>query len=253
MTSTVAERFSFSSYCEERSSELADWRLLQCLLGWQSWVCREQPVALGTFSSCAWLFRCRQREKEQMDWSRVEILTKSTWKKHKRAKEIRVFARVLLKLWIMKINRVKNEERRTLRNYSVQFSRSVVSDSLRPHESQPARPPCPSPTPGVHSDSRPSSQWCHPAISSSGVPFSSCPQSLPASDWFQIGKGVRQGCILPPCLFNLYAEYIMRNAGLEETQAGIKTAGRDISNLRHADDNTLMAESEEELKASWWK
>ena len=64
---------------------------------------------------------------------------------------------------------------------SVQFSRSVVSDSLRPHESQHARPPCPSPTPGVHSDSRPSCPWCHPAISSSVVPFSSCPQSLPAS------------------------------------------------------------------------
>ena len=61
---------------------------------------------------------------------------------------------------------------------SVQFSRSVVSDSLRPHESHQARPPCPSPTPGLHSDSRPSSQWCHPAISSSVVPFSSCPQSL---------------------------------------------------------------------------
>ena len=64
------------------------------------------------------------------------------------------------------------------------FSRSVVSDSLRPHESQHARPPCPSPTPGVHSDSRPSSQWCHPAISSSVVPFSSCPQSIPASESF---------------------------------------------------------------------
>ena len=64
---------------------------------------------------------------------------------------------------------------------SVQFSRSVMSDSLRPHESQHARPPCPSPTPGVHADSRPLSQWCHPAISSSVVPFSSCPQSLPAS------------------------------------------------------------------------
>ena len=68
------------------------------------------------------------------------------------------------------------------------------------------------------------------------------------TDWFQIGKGVRQGCILSPCLFNLYAEYIMRNAGLEEAQAGIKTAGRNISNLRYADDTTLMAESEEELK-----
>ena len=67
---------------------------------------------------------------------------------------------------------------------SDQFSRSVVSDSLRPHEPQHARPPCPSPTPGVHSDARPSSQWCHPAISSSIVPFSSCPQSLPASESF---------------------------------------------------------------------
>ena len=65
---------------------------------------------------------------------------------------------------------------------------------------------------------------------------------------FQIGKGVRQGCILSPCLFNLYAEYIMRNAGLEEAQAGIKIAGRNINNLRYADDTTLMAESEEELK-----
>ena len=69
------------------------------------------------------------------------------------------------------------------------------------------------------------------------------------TDWFQIGKVVRQGCILSPCLFNLYAEYIMRNAGLEETQAGIKIAGRNINNLRYADDTTLMAESEEELKS----
>ena len=65
------------------------------------------------------------------------------------------------------------------------------------------------------------------------------------TDWFQIGKGVRQGCILSPCLFNFYAEYIMRNAGLEEAQAGIKIARRNINNLRHADDTTLMAESEE--------
>ena len=69
------------------------------------------------------------------------------------------------------------------------------------------------------------------------------------TDWFQIGKGVRQGCILSPCLFNLYAEYIMRNAGLEETQAGIKIARRNINNLRYADDTTLRAESEEELKS----
>ena len=68
------------------------------------------------------------------------------------------------------------------------------------------------------------------------------------TDWFQIGKGVRQGCILSPCLFNFYAEYIMRNAGLEEAQAGI-IAGRNINHLRHADDTTLMPESEEELKS----
>ena len=69
------------------------------------------------------------------------------------------------------------------------------------------------------------------------------------TNWFQIGKGVCQGCILSPCLFNLYAEYIMRNAGLEEAQAGIKIARRNINNLRYADDTTLMAESEEELKS----
>ena len=69
------------------------------------------------------------------------------------------------------------------------------------------------------------------------------------TDWFQIGKGVRQGCILSPCLFNLYADYIMRNAGLEETQAGIKIAGRNIKNLRYADNTTLVAEHEEELKS----
>ena len=69
------------------------------------------------------------------------------------------------------------------------------------------------------------------------------------TDWFQIGKGVHQGCILSPCLFNFYDEYIMRNAGLEETQAGIKIARRNINNLRYADDTTLMAESEEELRS----
>ena len=69
------------------------------------------------------------------------------------------------------------------------------------------------------------------------------------TDWFQIGQGVRQGCILSPCLFNFHAEYIMRNTGLDEAQAGIRIAGRNISNLRYADDTTLMAESEEELKS----
>ena len=68
-------------------------------------------------------------------------------------------------------------------------------------------------------------------------------------DWFKIGKGVHQGCILSPCLFNLHAQYIMRNAGLEETQAGINIARRNINNLRYADDTTLRAESEEELKS----
>ena len=69
------------------------------------------------------------------------------------------------------------------------------------------------------------------------------------TDWFQIGKGVRRGCILSPCLFNFYAKYIMRNAELDEAQAGIKITGRSINNLRYADDTTLMAESEEELKS----
>ena len=69
------------------------------------------------------------------------------------------------------------------------------------------------------------------------------------TDWFQIGKGVHQGCILSPCLFNLYAEYIVRNAGLDETQAGIKIARRNINNLRYEDDTTLMEENEEELKS----
>ena len=73
------------------------------------------------------------------------------------------------------------------------------------------------------------------------------------TDWFQIGKGVCQGCILSPCLFNFYAEHIMRNTGVEEAQAEIKIAGRNINNLRYADDTTLMAEGEEELKSLWMK
>ena len=77
---------------------------------------------------------------------------------------------------------------------SVQFSCSVVSNSLQPHEPQHARPPCPSPTPGVHSNSRPSNQWCHPAISSSVVPFSSCPQFLPASGSFPVNQLFTWGC-----------------------------------------------------------
>ena len=85
-------------------------------------------------------------------------------------------------------NPMVSQARSTYQFSSVQFSRSVVSDSLRPHESQQARPPCPSPAPGVHSDSRPSSPWCHPAISSLVVPFSSCPQSLAASESFPMSQ-----------------------------------------------------------------
>ena len=76
-----------------------------------------------------------------------------------------------------------------------------------------------------------------------------CRSGHETTDWFQIRKGVCQGCILSPCLFNFYAEYIMRNAGLEEAQAGIKIVGRNIDNLRYADDTTVMAESEEELRS----
>ena len=76
-----------------------------------------------------------------------------------------------------------------------------------------------------------------------------CEKNYWTSEELQIGKGVRQGCILSPCLFNFYAEYIMRNAGLEKAQAGIKIVGRNINNLRYGDDTTLMAESEEELKS----
>jgi len=89
-------------------------------------------------------------------------------------------------IWI-NINRVFSKQL-SVQFSSVQFSRSVVSDSLRPHESQHARSPCPSPTPRVHSDSHPLSQWCHPTISSSVVPFSSCPQSLPASESFLMSQ-----------------------------------------------------------------
>ena len=178
---------------------------------------------------------------------------------------------------------------------SVQLSSVAQScPTRRSHELQHIRPPCPSSTPRVYSNSCPSSQWCllraslykticynflkdtcvhcwvssYPINTKSIKRFISDEQSLSGSwtlyynilmhiiittvrtghgttDWFQIRKGVHQGCILSPCLFNLYAEYIIRNAGLEEAQDGIKTAGRNINNLRYADDTTLMAESEE--------
>ena len=98
-------------------------------------------------------------------------------------------------LFANKLMATKGERERDsiLTPYSVQFSCSVMSDSLRPHKLQHTRPPCPSPIPGVHSDSRPSSQWCHPAISSSVVPFSSCPPSLPASESFPVSPLVAWG------------------------------------------------------------
>ena len=89
---------------------------------------------------------------------------------------------------LLHLSNLRNLRTLLLFSRSVQFSRSVVSDSLWPHESQHTRPPCPSPSPGVHSDSRPSSPWCHPAISPSVVPFSSCPQSLPASESFPMSQ-----------------------------------------------------------------
>ena len=99
----------------------------------------------------------------------------------------------IYKIWtsvfIYEIQKIPfSEMKYALQIRSDKISRSIVSDSLRPHESQHARPPCPSPTPGVHSDSCPSSQWCHPAISSSVVPFSSCPQSLPGSESFPMSQ-----------------------------------------------------------------
>ena len=95
---------------------------------------------------------------------------------------------IFFPIWKRSRFTVQTEFHASNRGQSVQFSHSVMSDSLWPHELQHARPPCPSPTPWVHSDSRPSSWWCHPAISSSVIPFSSCPQSLPASESFPMSQ-----------------------------------------------------------------
>ena len=105
-------------------------------------------------------------------------------------------------------------------HFSVQFSRSVVSDCLQPHESQQARPPYPSPTPGVHSNSRPSSRWCHPAISSSVVPFSSCPQSLPASE--SLGF-VKIFCLIISFMSVAYVIWTSGNLQLRKTHQNART------------------------------
>ena len=144
---------------------------------------------------------------------------------------------------------------------SVQFSRSVVSDSLWPHELQHAKPPCPSPTSRVHSDSCPLSRWCHPAISSSIVLFSSCPQSLPASESFPMSQLFAWGgqstgvsalaSVLPKksqgWVYGVYEFLSIWSHYLP--QAGIKITGRNINNLRYADDATLMVESGKEVKS----
>ena len=106
------------------------------------------------------------------------------WERHKRRKE---FLRELSSVLIFNTQAIKGVLRKDIKNHSVQFSRSVLSDSLQPHESQHTRPPCPSPTPGVYSNSCPSSWWCHPVILSSVSPFSSC-QSLPASGSFPMSQ-----------------------------------------------------------------
>ena len=161
------------------------------------------------------------------------------------------------------------------------WSRSVVSDPQRPHGLQPTRLLCPWDFPG-----KSTGVGCHfcfidyakafdcvdhnklwKILQEMGIPdhLTCLLRNLYAgqeatvrtghgtTDWVQIGKGVHQGCILSPCLFNFYAEYIMRNAGLEEAQAGIKIARRNINNLRYADDTTLIAEREEELKSPLMK
>ena len=147
---------------------------------------------------------------------------------------------------------------------SVQFSRSVVSDSLWPHELQHAKPPCPSPTSRVHSDSCPLSRWCHPAISSSIVLFSSCPQSLPASESFPMSQLFAWGgqstgvsalaSVLPKksqgWVYGVYGVYEFLSIWSHYLpQAGIKITGRNINNLRYADDATLMVESGKEVKS----
>ena len=112
-------------------------------------------------------------------------------------------------------------------NSTLQFSRSVVSDSSRPHESQHARPPCPSPTPGVHSDSQPSSQWCHPALSSSVAPFSSCPQSFPASESFPMSRlfplgsqNIRASAPASVLPVNIQGQFPLRLTGLISLLSG---------------------------------
>ena len=126
--------------------------------------------------------------KLQDSWKRGEKDQELIDTKLKRGKTSEIWLAIWLYFVYMKVISCELECLESFQFSSLQFSCSVMSDSLWPHESQHNRPPCPSPTPGVHSDSRPWSRWCHPAISSSVVPFSSCPQSLPASESFPMSQ-----------------------------------------------------------------
>ena len=152
--------------------------------------CLENPTYRGAW--WATVHRASNNQPQQK-WlsTHLQIYTKTTSSSlfclHLNLKFTILFVSILTSQW-HQISFIWKIWHNSLNIRSDQISRSVVSNSLRPHESQQARPPCPSPTPGVHSDSRPSSQWCHPAISSSAVPFSSCPQSLPASGSFPMNQ-----------------------------------------------------------------
>ena len=152
-----------------------------CWISWEFQVCAKNPDILEKLVTLKYTWDHTYQEKKS--WSKssetcvpVPILLLMIWTWVK----LDQFVSLGLSFHIFKI--------RGLQFSSVQFSHSVMSDSLRPHELQHARPPCPSPSPGLHSDSRPSSPWCHPAISSWVVPFSSCPQSLPASESFPMSQ-----------------------------------------------------------------
>ena len=175
------------------------------MAGWHHWLDgRESEWTLGVGDGQGGLVCCNSWGRKELDtterliWSDLITLSvKNRWKDKYKVKQKMIFKTHFM-IPFEWVNKIENNfpffiyflKKSSILQAcsSVQFSRSVVSDSLRPHESQHARPPCPSPSPGVHSNSNPLSQWCHPAISSSIVPFSSCPQSLPASESFPMSQ-----------------------------------------------------------------